>query len=682
MIIELGHFVTALAVGLAFALAALAWFCARQEEAASRKILLPLTLALFVHLGMGFVSLVWAFSTSDFSVALVATHSHSAQPMLYKLAGVWGNHEGSLLLWTWILAAINLAFIFASRQTLAKLLAWVVMIQALLIAAFLIFLLATSNPFARFDPAPAEGLSLNPILQDPALAFHPPTLFLGYVGFSLIFSLAVGGLLNGKIDAAWARIVRPWALLAWGTLTGGIALGSFWAYYELGWGGFWFWDPVENASLMPWFSGAAMIHGLAVLEHRGALASWTALMGIVSFSLSILGTFLVRSGVLTSVHAFANDPERGLVLLGVFALATGGALILFAMRAPLLARGNPVRPFSREGMLLFNNLLLMVGLATLFVGTLYPIVLQSLGGPRIAIGPPYFNETLVPFAIPLAIVMAVAPLLPWQNGAKQVRLARLVLSALVLASMLACLAWFVSPGINLEPLENETGPGSLLARLGDGLAALWFGIGGFLLATTLMAWRHRLERQPFSLVPWRFHGGMLAHLGFAVLIMGIAGASLWAREDAIQLDPGEGWIFDGFELRFEKLTSVREVNYVATRAEIALIREDKVYKVLTPEVRFYLPRQTTTSETAIYSRLIDDLHLTIRPSVLNPLPGDMAPPPSKSLVLVARRVPLIGLVWMGAAMMTIGALAAALPHSKARGVITAAGKGLARKELI
>ncbi|MBM3571071.1 MAG: heme lyase CcmF/NrfE family subunit, partial [Alphaproteobacteria bacterium] len=425
MIVEIGHFALALALAVALAQATLPLIGAQRGDGVWMALGQPLALAQFLCIAVAFAALTHAYVTSDFSVVNVARNSHSAKPMLYKLSGVWGNHEGSMLLWVLILALFGLFVALGGRHLPPTLRARVLAIQGAIGVGFLAFVLLTSNPFERIFPPPIDGNGLNPILQDPGLAFHPPFLYLGYVGFSVAFAFAVAALIEGRVDPAWARWVRPWTLAAWCALTIGIALGSYWAYYELGWGGWWFWDPVENASFMPWIAGTALLHSAAVVEKRDALKSWTILLAIIAFSLSLIGTFLVRSGVLTSVHAFATDPQRGTFILLLLVLAIGGSLTLYALRAPSLKLGGLFHPISREGGLVLNNLLLSTALATVFLGTLYPLFLDAVGGGKVSVGPPYFNATFVPIMVPLVATMSIGPLLAWKRGDLPGALARL-----------------------------------------------------------------------------------------------------------------------------------------------------------------------------------------------------------------------------------------------------------------
>src|ERR1700758_2249437 len=416
MIAELGHYALMLALGLALIQGVMPIVGTRTNDPALMSIAAPAALAQFAFVAAAFTALAVSYVTSDFSVLNVYENSNTQMPLIYRLTSIWGNHEGSMVLWVSILAFFGALVAGFGTNLPAVLKANALAVQAWIAAAFHLFILMTSNPFVRIPQAPFEGQDLNPILQDPGLAFHPPLLYLGYVGFSIAFSFAIAALLEGRIDAAWARWVRPWVLSAWICLTVGIAGGSYWAYYTLGWGGFWFWDPVENASLMPWLAGTALLHSAVVMEKRGALKVWTILLAILAFSLSLIGTFLVRSGVLTSVHAFATDPRRGIFILAILIIFIGGALALYAWRAPLLKQGGLFAPISREGALVFNNLFLVCACATVLVGTLYPLALEALTGDKISVGPPFFNATFIPLFVPLLLAMPFGPLLAWKRG--------------------------------------------------------------------------------------------------------------------------------------------------------------------------------------------------------------------------------------------------------------------------
>src|SRR6476660_7437338 len=443
MIAETGHYALILALAVAIVQTVLPLIGTRLRDPQLMNVAAPAAQAEFLLVAIAFIALTTAYVTSDFSVESVWRNSHSAKPLLYKISGVWGNHEGSMVLWVLILSLFGAAVATFGNNLPSELRANVLGVQGSIAVAFLLFIIMTSNPFVRLDPAPFDGQGLNPVLQDPALAFHPPFLYTGYVGFSMAFSFAVAALIDGRLDPAWARWVRPWTLLAWMCLTIGIAMGSWWAYYELGWGGFWFWDPVENASLMPWLAGTALLHSSLVMEKRDALKVWTILLAILTFSLSLMGTFLVRSGVLTSVHAFAVDPRRGVFILAILTLFTGGGLALYAVRARDLRQGGLFAPLSREGALVLNNILLTTACATVLIGTLYPLLLESLTGAKISVGPPYFNLTFGPLVVPLLLALPFGPFLAWKRGdilgAAQRLMFAAMLAVVVLAIALASL---------------------------------------------------------------------------------------------------------------------------------------------------------------------------------------------------------------------------------------------------
>ena len=527
MIAEFGHFALIFALVVAISQGILPLWGAARGNDRLIQLAVPQATVQFVLIAIAFGCLTQAYVTSDFSVLNVVTNSHSAKPLLYKISGVWGNHEGSLLLWVLILAFFGMAVAWFGANLPAAFRARVLSIQALIAVGFLAFSLFTSNPFERLSPVPPDGQGLNPLLQDPGLAFHPPFLYLGYVGFSIAFSFAVAALIEGRVDAAWARWVRPWTLAAWCFLTLGIALGSWWAYYELGWGGWWFWDPVENASFMPWLAGTALLHSAIVVEKRDTLKSWCVLLAIITFSLSLLGTFLVRSGVLTSVHAFANDPTRGIFILGFLFAVVAGSLALYAFRAPRLGGGGLFQPVSREGALIVNNLLLSTAAATVFLGTLYPLFLDSLTGQKISVGPPYFNATFGPIMVPVLAAMAIGPMLPWKRGDLRGALQRLWLAGLAaLAVVLWGLVWI------------EDGPWLALGGL---------ALGVWLIAAAMVEWADRVKLFRASAAEsWHRAAGLpraawgmtIAHAGMGVVLIGIVASTAWESEILVPMKPG------------------------------------------------------------------------------------------------------------------------------------------------
>lgn len=634
MIAEFGHFALVLALGVAL-VQALGPLIGMYFSPRLGTVAVPAARLQFVLLLMSFSALVYVFAVSDFSLALVAANSHSAKPLIYKLSGAWGNHEGSMLLWTLILASFGAAVAFFGRNLPDGLRARVLGVQGLIGVAFLLFLLFTSNPFLRLDPAPFDGNGLNPILQDPALAFHPPFLYGGYVGFSIAFSFAVAALLEGKVDPAWARWVRPWTLAAWCSLTLGIAMGSWWAYYELGWGGWWFWDPVENASLMPWLLGTALLHSAIVVEKRGALKRWTLLLAIFTFALSLVGTFLVRSGVLTSVHAFAVDPARGIVILGILTFFVGGALILYAARAPSLKVEGLFAPISREAALIVNNLLLTTATATVFIGTLYPLALDALDGSKISVGPPFYNLTFVPIVIPLLLLVPFGPLLGWKRADVVAAGQRLGVAAL-LAGLALCAAW----------VWQNDGPWAAPFGIAIGV---WLIAGAF----SEVAYRVRLFRGASGRealakamkLPRSAWGTTLAHAGVGVMVIGIVGISAWRVETIDALSVGGKMDVGGYTLTFQDIHSFEGANFRAERANILVERGNREIAVLTPEKRVYSVSSMPTTEAAIYTIWVADLYVVLGDATGN-----------GTWTFRAYVNPLVPWVWIGAVIMVIGGM--------------------------
>ena len=634
MIIELGHFALVLALAAALLQGSLPMIGAARGDAAWMALARPAAFAQLFLVVFAFCALTHAYVTSDFTVANVVANSHSAKPLLYKITGVWGNHEGSMLLWILILALFGSAVAAFGGNLPPTLRARVLGVQAWVGIGFLTFTLFTSNPFLRVFPAPFDGEDLNPLLQDPGLAFHPPMLYAGYVGFSMAFSFAIAALIEGKVDAAWARWVRPWTLLAWAFLTGGIALGSWWAYYELGWGGWWFWDPVENVSFMPWLLGPALLHSAIVVEKRNALKVWTILLAILTFSLSLIGTFIVRSGVLTSVHAFATDPERGFFILILLALAIGGSLTLFAVRAPALKAGGLFAPISREGAMVINNLFLTAACAAVFLGTLYPLFLEALDGSKVSVGPPFFNATFVPLMVPLVFLAAIGPMLPWKRGDLAGALARLKLAALG-ALVIGLITWYLRSG------------GPVLAVAAMGLAA-WLFVGA------LVEWTDRVKlfRTPLPdswararALPRAAHGMTLAHAGLAIVMAGMIGSSVWKSEVVTSLRPGETVGIAGYSLLFEGVGKLDGPNYRAERARFTVSRGGEAVGLMFPEKRVYQVKAMPTTEAAIRTTLFADLYVVI---------GD-ADGQGGWTVRVYHE-PLVPWIWLGCFVMVAGGL--------------------------
>ena len=634
MIAEIGHYALVLALVLALVQGTLPMIGAARGDARMIALAGPTAVGQFGFVALAFIALMQAFVVSDFSVLNVAQNSHSAKPMLYKIAGVWGNHEGSLVLWVLILTVYGLAVAVFGGNLPSGLKARVLAIQGLIGAGFLSFILFASNPFVRSLPAPAEGAGLNPLLQDPGLAFHPPFLYLGYVGFSMAFSFAVAALIEGRVDAAWARWVRPWTLAAWSALTLGIALGSWWAYYELGWGGWWFWDPVENASLMPWLAGTALLHSATVVEKRGALKSWTIFLAILAFALSLLGTFLVRSGILTSVHAFATDPGRGIFVLSLFALVVGGSLTLFAVRAPALKGGGLFAPISREGALVLNNLGLATAAAVVLLGTLYPVVLDALGGSRVSVGPPFFEATIVPLMVPMLAAVAIGPMLGWKRCDLAGALGRLKF-VFAAALITAFVVWY--PGDR----------GQALAALGIALA-VWLIAGAALeLGERLGLGRiavHESLRRARNL-PRAAFGMSLAHAGLGIFIAGVTASSAWQTEKVQLMRPGDSVDIAGYAVTFEGAGEVAGPNYTATRARFRIERSGVPIAMMSPEKRYYPAEGSATTEAAIRTTWLADLYV-----VLGEPTGDGA---------YATRLyhnPLVPWIWTGVLVMASGGL--------------------------
>ncbi|MEI7874742.1 MAG: heme lyase CcmF/NrfE family subunit [Alphaproteobacteria bacterium] len=623
MVAELGHFALILALAVALVQGTLPLLGAARGDIRLMDLGRTAALAQALLVIVAFGALTQAYVTSDFSVANVVANSHSAKPMLYKVSGVWGNHEGSMLLWALILALFGAAVAVFGASLPDTLRARVLAIQALIGVGFLAFLLFTSNPFERISPPPLDGNGLNPLLQDPGLAFHPPLLYLGYVGFSVTYAFGIAALLEGRVDAAWARWVRPWTLAAWCFLTLGIALGSWWAYYILGWGGFWFWDPVENASLMPWLAGTALLHSAIVVEKRDALKSWTVLLAILAFSLSLLGTFLVRSGVLTSVHAFAQDPARGMFILAFLLLVTGGGLALYAWRAPQLQGGGLFQPISREGALILNNLLLCTLAATVLLGTLYPLFLDLLTGNKVSVGPPFFNATFVPICAPLFAALCVGPYLSWKRAELWPALQRLRLAfiAAVVAAIVAATA-----------IDSRAT-----------LAALAFGFGVWLIVGSLLEFGQRLVRTGFRLPPRSALGMTIAHAGLGVVVLGAVATSAWNTELIKTMKPGDTASFAGFNVKLDRIENLQGPNYIAERATLSLSIGGRPYTVMTPERRLFTVQRRQVAETSIHTNLLRDIYATLGEGEAQ-----------NGWVIRLYYNPLAPWIWLGAALCALG----------------------------
>jgi cytochrome c-type biogenesis protein CcmF len=622
MIPELGQLALALALAVALIQAVVPLVGAARGDAAWMAVGRSAAHALALLIAFSFGCLVYSFVANDFSVQYVAMHSNTKLPLGYRISGAWGGHEGSLLLWCVMLGVWMSAVALFSTHLPEEMAARVLGILGLVSVGFIAFLLFTSNPFERLFPAAEDGRDLNPLLQDPGMVIHPPMLYMGYVGFSVAYAFSVAALLSGRLDAAWARWSRPWTTVAWMFLTLGIALGSGWAYYELGWGGWWFWDPVENASFMPWLVGTALIHSLAVTEKRGAFRSWTVLLAIIAFGLSLLGTFLVRSGVLTSVHAFAVDPKRGIFVLGLFAVTIGGALALYAWRTARVGLGGSFEPVSRESLLLANNVLLAAAAGSVMLGTLYPLLLDAIGGGKISVGPPYFEAVFAPIMAPALFLMGVGPLARWKRAS--------------LPELAVLLRWALAASLAVG-LLLPFAMGEWHALVGFSLAlALWIVITG------LMTLRKGLRQT-------RAHYGMvLAHLGVAVFVAGVALVKGYDAERDARMKPGDTVELKGYVFRLDGVRPVDGPNYRAAQARITVTREGKTVAVLRPERRAYTVQEQTMTEAAISPGLTRDLYVSLG----DPLEGG-------AWLVKVQVKPFIDWIWGGCLIMALGGLLAA-----------------------
>ncbi len=631
MIVEAGHYALTLSLALAIVQTALPFWGARKGDVALMQVGDSAAVAQFLFVALAFGCLATAHLTSDFSVLNVAENSNSALPAIYKFSGVWGNHEGSMVLWSLILATFGALVATFGRALPNRLRADALSAQGLIGAAFLAFILTTSNPFQRLSPAPFEGQDLNPILQDPGLAIHPPLLYLGYVGFSIVFSFAAAALIEGRIDAAWARFVRPFSLIAWGFLTLGIAMGSYWAYYTLGWGGFWFWDPVENASLMPWLAGTAFVHSVAVMEKRDALKVWTVFLAILAFSLSLLGTFLVRSGVLTSVHAFASDPRRGVFILAILAFFIIGSLSLFAWRAPMLKQGGLFAPVSREGALVLNNLLLTTSCATVLFGTLYPLALEQLTGQKITVGAPFFNMTCGALLLTLSFLTPFGFSMAWKRGELLGVVQRLAVALIgALAVFVALLALFRG-GPVLAPIAAGIAVLVMLGTLSEVVTRL--GRGGANLAATVSRARG---------LPLSFWGGAAAHFGVGVVLLGLA-ATGFGAEAILSMRPGAPVKVGPYQVVLDSVSLRGGPNYREQVARMTISDSHGVVANLEPARRQFAARQMATTQAGIATIGLGQLYISISD-------------PDASGGVPARLYwkPLVTLIWLGACCMALG----------------------------
>jgi len=661
--VETGHFALVLAFALALVQSLVPLIGARIGNERMMAVGGPVTVAGFLLTLLSFAALVVAYLQSDFSVANVWENSHSLQPTIYKISGAWGNHEGSMLLWVLILTFFGALVVLFGANLPATLRANVLAVQGWIGAAFMLFILLTSNPFRRLVPAPFEGSELNPVLQDLGLAIHPPLLYLGYVGFSVCFSFAVAALIDGRIDASWARWVRPWTLAAWLFLTGGIAMGSYWAYYELGWGGFWFWDPVENASFIPWLTGTALLHSAIVMEKRSALKIWTVLLAILTFSTSLLGTFLVRSGVLTSVHAFATDPSRGVFILCILGVFIGGSFALFALRAGSLSAGGLFHPISREGSLVLNNLFLTTAAATVLVGTLYPLVVEAITGDKISVGAPFFNLTFGPLMVPLLAVVPFGPLLAWKRGDVPGAAQRLMTAfAGALMAVLATLL-FVDGA-------------SVFAALGIGLA-LWLMLG----AMTDIALKSGIGKVTPSValrrlvgLPRSAFGTALAHFGVGLSVLGIVGVVSFEQERILTMQPGETVGIAGYTLRFEGLKPAQGPNFTERQGLFHMLGEDGASTAtIVSSKRVYTARQMPTTEAGIRTMGLSQLYISL---------GDETA--DGGAVVRIWWKPMVTLIWIGGLVMMVAGCVSLLdrrlrvgaPTRNAKKVVQGAGEGV------
>jgi cytochrome c-type biogenesis protein CcmF len=630
MLIELAHFALILAAVVAVVQMIIPIIGAQTDRRNWMALAEPAATSQVILVGFSFAVLMWAFVQSDFSLALVYQNSHTAKPLLYKISGVWGNHEGSMLLWVLILTIFGASAAWFGGGLPEKLRARVLSVQAAISVAFYLFILLTSNPFDRLAVPPLNGLDLNPLLQDPGLAFHPPFLYLGYVGLSMAFSFAVAALIEGRVDAAWARWVRPWTLAAWVFLTIGIALGSWWAYYELGWGGFWFWDPVENASFMPWLIAAALLHSAIVVEKREALKSWTILLAILAFGFSLLGTFIVRSGLLTSVHAFANDPERGLFILIILGVFTGGALTLFAARTNTLEAKGIFGAVSRESGLVLNNILLAVSAFVVFVGTIWPLVAEMAFGRTLSVGPPFFDAAFTPFMVGLALALPFGSMLTWKRGSLRSAWLKLWPFA-VLAIALGTLVYALQSGRSaLGPVGLALGVWTVTGALVD--LATRTGSG------SLPERMVRLTRLPGA--DW---GKATAHIGMGVTIFGVAAITAWQQEDIRIAQIGAPYDVGGYQFTLDTVETVEGTNYISTLAQISVRDRTRVVGTLSPEKRFYPIAQMPTTEAAIRNGFLRDIYVVI---------GDAQVDGAYTVRVYIK--PFANWIWGGAILMSLG----------------------------
>ncbi|MDR3521094.1 MAG: heme lyase CcmF/NrfE family subunit [Acidocella sp.] len=628
MIPELGHFALALAVALAFAQGVIGVFAPGLRDARAMRAAPALALSHFLAIGASFLGLIYAGVVSDFTVENVADFSSSQVPLIYRITGTWGNHDGSMVLWCFVLSFCGATVAAFGGNLPASLRARVLGVLGFVSGGFLLFTLTVSDPFTRIWPPPLDGAGVNPILQDPGLAFHPPVLYTGYVGFSVAFAFAIAALIEGRIDAAWGRWVRPWALVSWCFLTSGIALGSWWSYYTLGWGGYWFWDPVENAALLPWLTGTALLHCAIVVEKREALKAWTVLLAIATFSLSLSGTFLVRSGILNSVHSFAAAPDQGLFILALLAITIGGSLLLFAIRAPVLAATGMFSPLSRESALVLNNIFLCSIAAVVFVGTLYPPFVNLLFGIQLSVGAPFFNQTVLPLTAPLIVAMAIGPLLPWKRAALRPALERIWLAAVV-----AVIVFLVM-----------TEQSNAITALGLG-----GGVWVMLSAVSDIAERAKLGRVKLGdslgrlrAMPRAAFGAALGHIGFGVMVFGIAGMTL-ASQKVVVLNPGQSTELGGYSWKLDDLRDAPGPNYAQRVADVTISDDGKPFLTLHPSRRIFTTPKVITNDAAIHTNGFQDIYVVFADE-----------PAGGGAELRLNRHPLAPEIWFGGLIMALG----------------------------
>jgi cytochrome c-type biogenesis protein CcmF len=634
MIPEIGNFAIIVALLLALVQGILPIYGAARGNAALMGLARPVATGQFVFVVIAFGCLVLSFLSNDFSVLYVAEHSNSQLPAQYRVAAVWGGHEGSLLLWTFMLTLWTVAVASFSKHLPQEMVARVVGVMGLVSVGFLLFMLFTSNPFDRLLPAAMDGRDLNPLLQDPGLVIHPPMLYMGYVGFSVAFAFALSALIGGQMDAGWARWSRPWTTVAWVFMTLGIALGSWWAYYELGWGGWWFWDPVENASFMPWLVGTALIHSLAVTEKRGAFKSWTVLLAIAAFSLSLLGTFLVRSGVLTSVHAFATDPRRGIFILSFLVVVIGSSLMLFAWRAPKIGLGGKFNIVSRESMLLSNNVMLSVASASVFLGTLYPLFMDALGYGKLSVGPPYFQTVFVPLMTPLVMMMGLGPIARWKQAS--------------IPDMWVRVRWALAASVVIALLlPLVMGKWTPLIALGV-LLAFW------VFTTALLDLRKRLGRegsmgQRLKSQPLSYYGMLFAHIGIGVFVLGVTMVKGYETERDVRMDVDDTVQAGGYEFRFDGVRVQQGPNYVASQGRVTISKKGVPVTLLYPEKREYNTSGMPMTEAAIEPGLLGDLYVSL---------GEPIPNSNGAWAVRVYIKPFVDWIWAGCLLMALGGVLA------------------------